>query len=103
MELKVKNQLFIIGGASSGFGKAIATALLNEGADVIAVARSEGKLQQLKAAYPTQVELVIADITANETIEKIRETIKDRQLHGILVNAGGPPAMTVMETNLEHW
>jgi 3-oxoacyl-[acyl-carrier protein] reductase len=102
MELKLKNQLFIVGGASSGFGKAIATALLNEGAQVIAVARGRDKLQELKLSYP-QVELVVADITADETVGKIQDVLRDRTLHGVVVNAGGPPAMTVQETKLEQW
>jgi 3-oxoacyl-[acyl-carrier protein] reductase len=103
MELKLKNQLFITGGASSGFGNAIATALLNEGAHVIAIARGKQKLEELKAAYPEQLELLVADITLDQTVQEIRQLVKNRKLHGILVNAGGPPAMTVMETKLEDW
>ena len=103
MDLGIKNQLFIVGGATSGFGKAIATALINEGANIIAVARSSDKLEELKKANPAQVEIVAGDITQKEIIEKIAATIGARQLHGMLVNAGGPPAKTFLETTLEDW
>ncbi len=39
MDLQIKDQLFIVGGASSGFGQAITLALVKEGANIIAVAR----------------------------------------------------------------
>jgi len=103
MDLQIKNHRFIVGGASSGFGKAIATALINEGATVIAVARSEDKLASLKAMAPAQVEMVTGDITQSATINKIAAVAGTGPLHGMLVNAGGPPAKTVMETTLDDW
>ncbi|MEN0046146.1 MAG: hypothetical protein AAF806_03695 [Bacteroidota bacterium] len=39
MNLNLNNQLFLVGGATSGFGNAIAKALVGEGAKVIAIAR----------------------------------------------------------------
>jgi 3-oxoacyl-[acyl-carrier protein] reductase len=103
MNLDIKEQLFIVGGATAGFGKAVAEALLNEGAQIIAIARTEDKLHNLQKSYPYKVEIVAGDITQSETIQRLLSLIKDRQIHGVLVNAGGPPAMTVMETKLEDW
>lgn len=103
MDLGIKNQLFIVGGATSGFGEAIANALIKEGANIIAVARNKEKLEELKTTAPAQVEIVMGDITEKEVIDKIAATIGTRQLHGMLVNAGGPPAKTFLETTLEDW
>lgn len=103
MDLKIKDQLFIVGGATSGFGKAIAQALISEGAHIIAIARNPDKLQELKATAPGQVEMVSGDITKPALLETIAATIGNRQLHGMLVNAGGPPAKTFLETTLEDW
>jgi 3-oxoacyl-[acyl-carrier protein] reductase len=86
MDLQIKNHLFIAGGATSGFGKAIAEGLLQEGASVIVVARGADKL---KSIYGNQPNAAIVE--------------GSRQLHGMLVNAGGPPAKMVLETNLEDW
>jgi 3-oxoacyl-[acyl-carrier protein] reductase len=103
MNLNIKNQLFIVGGATSGFGKAIAMALIREGANIIAIARNNDKLNELKQNATAHIEIIAGDITQTDIINKITETIGDRQLHGILVNAGGPPAKTVLETTLEDW
>jgi len=103
MDLGIKNQLFVVGGATSGFGKAIALSLINEGASIIAIARNLDKLHELKAVAPSQVEIIEGDITQDGTIDKISATIGERQLHGALINAGGPPAKTFMETTLEDW
>jgi 3-oxoacyl-[acyl-carrier protein] reductase len=103
MDLHIKNHLFIVGGATSGFGKAIAEALLKEGANIIAVARGEEKLKTLQALAPGQVEIITGDISNEEVIGQLHTIVGSRQLHGMLINAGGPPAKTVLETTLEDW
>jgi 3-oxoacyl-[acyl-carrier protein] reductase len=103
MNLNIKNHLFIVGGATSGFGKAIAETLIKEEANIIAVARSEKKLKQLQSSASSQVEIVIGDITQSETILQIKNKVGERPLHGMLINAGGPPAKTVLETTLNDW
>jgi len=102
MDLQIKNHLFIIGGATSGFGKAIADALLQEAAQIIVVARDADKL---KTIYKNQLNAttVEGDITKTATIELLKNVVGDRPLHGMLVNAGGPPAKMVLETTLEDW
>lgn len=103
MDLKLSNQRFLICGASSGFGRAVAERLLTEGANVFVVARRKEKLDELKSAYPEQVTTIIGDLTNNSVLDKIESIIKDNQLHGVLINAGGPPALSAMETSLEQW
>lgn len=103
MNLQMHDQLFIIGGATSGFGKAIAEALLAEGARIIAVARGEEKLKTLQAAAPKRVEILAGDLSDSAVIRQLVAVVGDRQLHGLVINAGGPPAKTVLETTLEDW
>ena len=103
MELAIKKQLFIVGGATSGFGAAIAEALLKEGAEVIAIARREERLKELENKFPGQVSPVCADITQPESVEKIKSAAGSRQVHGVVLNAGGPPAMGALEAGLEDW
>jgi 3-oxoacyl-[acyl-carrier protein] reductase len=102
MDLQVKDQLFIVGGATSGFGKAIAAALLQEGARVIAVARGADKLQSLYSSQPN-VTIVEGDITTALIIDQLKNIVGEHSLNGIVVNAGGPPAKQVLETTLEDW
>lgn len=102
MNLGISSHLFIVCGATSGFGKAIAEALLNEGAHVIAVARGIGKLQSLFGSVANAT-IVDGDVTEESTLLQLKQIIGERQLHGMLVNAGGPPAKTVLETTLPDW
>ncbi len=102
MDLGISNQLFIVCGATSGFGKAIAEALLKEGAHVIVVARGIGKLQSLFGKVPNTT-IVDGDVIDESTLLQLKQIVGDRHLHGMLVNAGGPPAKTVLETTLADW
>lgn len=102
MDLGIKEHLFIVGGATSGFGKAIAESLLMEGAKLIVVARDREKLVALYGQVKN-AKLIAGDITDINTIEQIKIISGDSQLHGIVVNAGGPPAKTVLETTLDDW
>ncbi|MFK7906771.1 MAG: SDR family oxidoreductase [Chitinophagales bacterium] len=103
MKLDINQQLFIIGGATSGFGLAVTQALIEEGASVIAVARGKEKIEELVASAPQQVEGIIGDITQSKTIQRILTQVGKRHLSGMLVNAGGPPAMSFLETKMEDW
>lgn len=103
MDLEIKDQRFIVCGASSGFGRAIAELLLEEGANVIAVARRENKLNELKETYPEQVNTVAGDLTDDDTHNKMEAAIGNNQLHGVVINAGGPPALTPLETAVFDW
>jgi len=103
MNLKIKNQRFVVCGASSGFGRAIAELLLDEGANVIAIARRKNKLQELQEAFPDSVITVAGDLTDDDTHNKIEAAIGNKQLHGVVINAGGPPALTPLETAIFDW
>jgi len=103
MELHLKDQLFIVGGATSGFGKAIAEQLLQEGAQIIAVARGKEKLEALQKTAPDKVTIVCADISSDECRQQLMDVTQDKVVHGLVINAGGPPAKTVMETSASDW
>ncbi len=103
MDLSIKDQLFIVGGAGSGFGKAITEALAGEGAKIIAIARSIERLNELSEQFPGQVEVAALDLSQPCSIDQIVQIVNGRQLHGILVNAGGPAAISTLETTLENW
>jgi len=103
MDLKLKDKLFVVCGSTSGFGGSIAKALINEGANVIAVARSEDNIKKLENQFPGKVEGVAKDVTQSSTISFLKDKVGDRQLDGILINAGGPPAKSFIETDLKDW
>lgn len=101
--MEIKNQQFIVTGASSGFGLAIVRELCNNNANVIGIARREEELQKIKQEFPDQFEFIIGDITHPDTISAIEEKAKEKTLHGIVLNAGGPPIGTAKETTMQQW
>lgn len=103
MDLQLNNKYFVVGGAGSGFGKAITEALAKEGANVLAVSRTELKLVELKNRFPERIEYLAGDITSDEIHFKILDWAKERKLEGIVVNAGGPPAGGFDDIEMEQW
>ena len=101
MDLKLNHQRFIICGASSGFGEAIARQLLDEGARVVLIAR-RGDLVREK--FPeSNVEIIEGSLTDADTIDKVVQAVESDDFHGILFNAGGPPPGTPLQTKMEDW
>ncbi|MBN1115687.1 MAG: SDR family oxidoreductase [Bacteroidales bacterium] len=103
MNLKISDSTFIVCGATSGFGLAITSLLIEEGAKVIAIARGEEKLKELKDAYNDKIETLQADITQSKSISLLLKHIEKRKIEGIVVNAGGPPAMKFAESKIKDW
>ena len=103
MDLGIKDQLFMVGGATSGLGKGVAEALIAEGAQILAVARSEDKLAALAREHPGQVEPLALDLTQEGAVTQLVQSVGKRKLSGVVVNAGGPPAMPAKDTSLKDW
>jgi 3-oxoacyl-[acyl-carrier protein] reductase len=103
MDLTISNSTFIVCGATSGFGLAITRQLIAEGSRVIAVARTEEKLRELEDAFPQRVKTFQGDITQSKVIKDLYRFTENVKLSGILVNAGGPPAMKFAESTLKDW
>lgn len=103
MDLQIKNQSFLVCGATSGFGKGTAIALINEGATVIGVARNEERLKDMEAQYKDSFISLKGDIHESKTINEAIGMAEKYNISGVLINAGGPPAMSFDETKLENW
>jgi len=57
----------------------------------------------LQSSAPAQVQIIAGNISDSNIIAKLVNAVQDKELHGMVVNAGGPPAKTVLETSLEDW
>ena len=102
MKLHLDDTLFLVGGATSGFGKAITEQLITENSRVIAVARTEAKLLALQK-FSDRIEIVVGDLSEESVLKRIILKIGNRVLTGAVINSGGPPAMPAMETKLSDW
>lgn len=103
MDLQIKDQLFVVTGSSSGFGRSIAEVLLAEGAHVMVNARGEEKLLELANSHQDKVEILQGDITTDAVISKLLRMLDGRIISGIVINAGGPPAKSFMNCVMEDW
>ncbi len=104
MDLKLENQHFLVCGASSGFGNAVAQTLLEEGAHCVLTARRGDFLRKEFAdRWPGRVEIIEGDLTGEETLDQVVRFFEERPLHGVLFNAGGPPTGTPLETTMQQW
>jgi len=103
MDLEIKNKLFLVTGASSGFGYAILKRLVEEDALVIAVARNAEKMEKAAKELGSNVEILAGDVTQSKTMDEILVKIGKRALSGALINAAGPPAKSFLETVMSDW
>ncbi|MGM0444769.1 MAG: SDR family oxidoreductase [Bacillota bacterium] len=109
MDLKIKGNSALITASSSGLGKAVATALVKEGVNVVVNGRNEERLnntvQELKSLNKGQVVGQVADITKKEDIKKLVEKTYSTygRLDHLVTSAGGPPSKSFVETSDEDW
>lgn len=92
----------LVTGASSGIGKALVIELLSKNYDVIALARSLEKLEELKKSHFDKTLLIYrCDVSCEEDVKNVSDEIKKLELTPsfFYLNAGivGPEAMESLE------
>lgn len=105
MELGLDDKSFVVGGASSGLGRAVAEQLIAEGARVLLVARNAEALQGVARELGEQAHTCPADVSRPSGADKVAAVAIDHfdTLDGVLVNAGGPPFGPALELDDEQW
>lgn len=99
----------IVTGASSGFGKAIANKLADEGMNVVLVARSEDKLNELalkvNRKYENRAIAIKADISIREEVEEMVVQAKKKfgEIDIIVNNAGQMLSAAVTDGKINDW
>ncbi len=102
MDLQIEGKKYLITGASAGLGKAVATALMEQGAKVWLAARNERALEELMLTRPGQIHIMAGDVTDSAFLKRLGDSLPP-DLYGVFINAGGPPAKTIQETTLADW
>jgi 3-oxoacyl-[acyl-carrier protein] reductase len=109
MELNLKGKTALVLASSQGLGKAIATAFVNEGVNVVLASRNEEKLNVVQSELENleggQVRYIRTDITQPDQIKQAVQHAIDSfgQLDILINNAGGPPAGTFEQITDEQW
>jgi short-subunit dehydrogenase len=92
--LRRRGETVLITGASSGIGRELARLFAGDGADLVLIARSEGRLRELAdelaAEYGVQAQVVPADLSRPGSPEEIAQTLAQRHVDvDVLVNNAG--------------
>ncbi|MFB7502684.1 oxidoreductase [Streptomyces broussonetiae] len=84
------NKVWLVTGASSGFGRAVTQAAVAAGDVVVGAARRPEALDDLVAAHPDQVEALRLDVTDTVAIEAaVRDVVARHGRIDVLVNNAG--------------
>jgi uncharacterized protein len=106
-----RGETVLITGASSGIGRELARQFARDGADLVLIARSEGRLRELAgdlaAEYGVTVQVVPVDLSRPGSPDQIVETLaqRDTEVDVLVNNAGfgarGPVAGIGVQRQLE--
>lgn len=96
-------KVWLVTGASSGFGRAITEAAVAAGDTVIGTARRTEALDDLVAAYPDRIEAISLDVTDGERIDVVAADILARYGRvDVLVNNAGRTQVGAFEETTDR-
>jgi len=108
MDLGIAGKRALVLGASRGLGRAVATALADEGAFVVLAARNRARLETAAAAinarHPQRARSETVDLADEAAVQRLAESLLAAGGVDILVNnTGGPPPGSILEVDAEAW
>lgn len=104
MDLGLEKRRALVAGASRGLGRAIALALAEEGADVIAVARNLAGLVDLATVSTSRGGKITAracDLADASAIDGLSDVLGQTDV--LILNSGGPPPGPAGEISDDMW
>ena len=105
----MKNKVAIIGGSSSGIGKAVAIALAQEGCNVIICGRNKEKLSSAKKDILSLTKAKALDVQVDQSnpsdIKKLVEKVmyKFNRIDILFTNTGGPKPGNFFDVSEKDW
>lgn len=92
----------LITGASSGMGADMARVLVDEGYDVILVARRKTKLEKLQKELEDKAKVIVKDISSTFNCMELYNEVKDEDIDILINNAGFGVFGEFNKTNLDR-
>ena len=109
MDLGIEGKFALVTAASKGLGKAVATQLALEGANVVICSRNLESLQKAKSEIAKktnkEVSIIACDVTDETQVQQMIDSIKDEfgAIDILVTNAGGPPAGDFSDFNVDDY
>jgi 2-deoxy-D-gluconate 3-dehydrogenase len=105
IDFQLGGKVAVVTGASRGLGRAAAVALAEQGARVLAVARSGAELERLEAEFPGFVTAHSCDMLDREAVAALPARAIDAfgQLDIVVNNAGIAPAGAFLDQEEAEW
>lgn len=104
MDLGIKGRVALVQGASAGLGRAIAKALVEEGARVVVCSRDAGKIEKAREEIGAELALPCDLGVPGAALALSREVEAKLGACDILVhNTGGPPKVPFAEVSTAQW
>jgi 3-oxoacyl-[acyl-carrier protein] reductase len=107
MDLGIKDRVALVAAGSKGIGFAIALELAREGARVFLCSRDEGRAseaaQKIHHETGATVAGIGADVTDDQAVEHFVGLARERagRIDILITNAGGPPASSFADADLD--
>ncbi|WP_439473519.1 SDR family NAD(P)-dependent oxidoreductase [Algoriphagus formosus] len=103
--MKLQNRTFIITGATSGMGRAMALEFSKEGAKLILSGRNEKAAEELLSLLQTEAYFLAGDVSDPGYNQRLVELALEKfgQLDGLLTNAGMLGLGSITDLPLETW
>lgn len=92
----------LITGASSGIGRDMARYLSTKKIDLILVARRKENLEELQKELPVDVKILIFDLSKEDQVYQLYETVKHERIDLLINNAGFGLFGKFLETDLSR-
>jgi 3-oxoacyl-[acyl-carrier protein] reductase len=109
VNLNLEGDVALVAASSSGLGKAAATSLAKEGADVVINGRDVDRLEKTRTEIDAVSEGTVfaqsADLTKADDIEMlVRNTVDEfGTLDHLVTSSGGPPSGQFLQTTDDEW
>ncbi|MFC6064464.1 SDR family oxidoreductase [Streptomyces ochraceiscleroticus] len=105
MDLGLTDRTYIVTGATRGLGRATASALVADGANVVLTGRTEEAATDAAKQLGPRAHGVGADNADPAAAQRLVDAARDRfgGLDGILISVGGPPPGSAASNTDEQW
>lgn len=107
-QLQLNGEVVVVTGAGTGIGRSTAEAIAELGGIAVLVARTQGKLDEVKAAIEKsggKAETFAADVSKEEDVSRLRDFVAGKwgRAKAIVNNAGNNFISPVTDLSTEKW